>query len=93
MANQTAESPELLRAVADVDAHDLDAEIVIVVPANPLNLLRQFEGTAKSARELAARRAQSTRRQLESQGIRVRSTRIGSWDPDVAIEAELAPEE
>jgi len=89
VANETAESPEMLHAVAEINAGDPDAEFVIVIPATPLNLLQQFEGTAKSARGLAAQRAQSTRRHLEGLGIRVRSTRIGSWDPYVAIEEEL----
>ncbi len=92
VANETAESPELLRAVAEIQADDADAEFVIVVPATPLNLLQQFEGTAKSPRALAAQRAQSTRRHLENLGLRVRSARIGNWDPFVAIEAELVQE-
>jgi len=79
----------MVHAVAGINAHDPDAEFVIVIPATPFNLLQQFEGTAKSARALAAERAQSTRRHLQSQGIRVRSTRIGNWDPFVAIEQEL----
>jgi len=82
----------MLHAVAEISAHDPEAEFVIVIPATPLNLLQQFEGTAKSARGLAARRAQSTRRHLESLGIRVRSTRIGNWDPYAAIEEELLNE-
>jgi hypothetical protein len=89
IANETAESPEMVHAVAGIKADDPDAEFVIVIPATPLNLLQQFEDTAKSARGLAAQRAQSTRRHLESLGIRVRSTRIGNWDPYVAIEEEL----
>jgi hypothetical protein len=79
----------MLHAVVEINAHHPDAEFVIVIPATPLNLLQQFEGTAKSARALAAKRAQSTRRHLESLGIRVRSTRIGNWDPYAAIEEEL----
>ncbi len=90
VANETAESQEMLHAVAEINEHDPEAEFVIVIPATPLNLLQQFEGTAKSARGLAAQRAQSTRRHLESLGIHVRSTRIGNWDPFVAIEEELA---
>jgi hypothetical protein len=90
VANETAESPELHHAVAEIHTHDSNAEFVIVIPATPLNLLQQFEGTVKSARGLAAQRAQSTRRYLESLGIRVRSTRIGNWDPYLAIEEELA---
>ena len=73
VANETAESREMLDAVAEINTRDPDAEFVIVIPATPLNLLQQFEGTAKSARQLAAQRAQSTRRQLESLGMRVRS--------------------
>lgn len=92
VANETAESPELLHAISEIHAQDPDAEFVIVVPATPLNLLQQFEGTAKSARGLAAQRAQSTRQRLESLGIRVRSTRVGNWDPNVAIEDELLHE-
>jgi hypothetical protein len=79
----------MLHAVAEINERDPDAEFVIVIPATPLNLLQQFEGTAKSARALAAQRAQSTRRHLESLGIRVRSTRVGNWDPFAAIEEEL----
>jgi len=89
VANETAESKELLRAVAKINDSDPDAEFVLVIPATPLNLLQQFEGTVKSARGLAAQRAQSTRRHMESLGIRVRSTRIGNWDPFIAIEDEL----
>src|SRR5258708_3354468 len=80
----------MLDAVAEINAHDPDAEFVIVIPATPLKLLQQFEGTGKSARGLAAQRAQSTRRHLESRGIRVRSTRIGIWNPYLAIEEQLA---
>ncbi len=75
--------------MAEINTHDSVAEFVIVIPATPLNLLQQFEGTAKSARGLAAQRAQSTRLHLESLGVRVRSTRIGSWDPYEAIEDAL----
>lgn len=92
VANETAESQELLHAISEIHAQDPAAEFVIVVPATPLNLLQQFEGTAKSARGLAAQRAQSTRQKLESQGIRVRSTRVGNWDPYVAIEDEVLHE-
>ena len=93
VANETAESEDLLHAVSKIHARDPDAAFVIVVPATPLNLLQQFEGTAKSARWLAAQRAQSTRQKLESLGIRVRSTRVGNWDPYLAIEDELLHEE
>ena len=89
VANETAESEDLLHAVSKIHARDPDAAFVIVVPATPLNLLQQFEGTAKSARWLAAQRAQSTRQKLESLGIRVRSTRVGNLDPYIAIEDEL----
>jgi hypothetical protein len=92
VANETAESEEMLHAVAEINAHDPQAEFVIVIPATPLNLLQQFEGTPKSARGLAAHRAQSTRRHLENLGIRVQSTRIGNWDPYAAIEEELLNE-
>lgn len=92
MANETAESQELLHAISEIDGQDPGADFVIVVPATPLNLLQQFEGSAKSARGLAAKRAQSTRQKLESLGIRVRSTRVGNWDPYVAIEDELLQE-
>ena len=92
VANETAESAELLHAVTEISTHDAEAEFVIVVPSTPLNLLQQFEGTAKSPRALAAQRAQNTRRHLEESGFRVRSARIGNWDPYVAIEAELANE-
>jgi len=93
VANETAESEDLLHAVSKIHARDQDAAFVIVVPATTLNLLQQFEGTAKSARWLAAQRAQSTRQKLESLGIRVRSTRVGNWDPYLAIEDELLHEE
>jgi len=89
VANETAESHELLHAVSEIHAQDPGCEFVIVVPATPLNLLQQFEGTAKSARGLAAQRAQSIRQRLESLGIRVRATGVGNWDPYAAIEDEL----
>jgi hypothetical protein len=92
VANETAESQEMLHVVSEINADDPDAEFEILIPATPLNLLQQFEGTAKSARGLAARRAQSTRLHLESLGILVRSTRVGNWDPYAAIEEEFENE-
>jgi hypothetical protein len=92
VANETAESQEMLHVVSEINADDPDAEFEILIPATPLNLLQQFEGTAKSARGLAARRAQSTRLHLESLGIRVRSTRVGNWDPYADIEEEFENE-
>ena len=89
VANETAESQELLHAISEILGQDPGAEFAIVVPATPLNLLQQFEGTAQSARGLAAQRAQSIRQRLQSLGIRVQSTRVGNWDPYVAIEDEL----
>ena len=93
VANETAESQELVHAISEILGQDPGAEFAIVVPATPLNLLQQFEGTAKSARGLAAQRAQSIRQRLQSLGIRVQSTRVGNWDPYVAIEDELLHEE
>ena len=92
VANETADSPDLHHAVAEIHKHDPDAEFVIVIPATPLNLLQQLEGSVKSARGLAAQRAQSTRQYLEGMGLSVRSTRVGNWDPYMAIEEELANE-
>jgi hypothetical protein len=92
VANETAESQEMLHVVSEINADDPEAEFEILIPATPLNLLQQFEGTAKSARGLAAQRAQSTRLRLESLGIRVRSTRVGNWDPYAAIEEECENE-
>ncbi len=92
VANETADSPDLHHAVAEIHKHDPDAEFVIVIPATPLNLLQQLEGSVKSARGLAAQRAQSTRQYLEGLGLSVRSTRVGNWDPYMAIEEELANE-
>src|SRR5260370_29155576 len=89
VANETADSPELHHAVAEIHKHDPDAEFVIVIPATPLNLLQQFEGTVKSARGLAAQRAQSTRPYLESLRDRVRSTRVANWAPYTAIQEQL----
>jgi hypothetical protein len=54
--------------------------------------MQQFVGTVPSARALAAQRAQSTRKRLEGSGLRVSSTRVGDWDPTVAIEHELERE-
>ncbi len=89
VANETAGSPELARAVLELHQQDADAEFEVLVPATPLNLLHQLSGSFKSPGALAAHRAQGTRRRLEQLGLRVRSTRIGNWDPFVAIEAEL----
>src|SRR2546428_12945000 len=90
VANETADSPELHHAVAEIHKHDPDAEFVIVIPTTPLNLLEQFEGTVQSARVLAAQRAQSTRRYRESLGVRALSTRGGNSDPYIAIAQEPA---
>ena len=89
VANETAGSPELERAVLELQSQDPEAEFEIMVPATPLNLLQRLEGSFKSGGALAAHRAQGTRRRLEQLGVRVRSTRIGNWDPFLAIDVEL----
>jgi hypothetical protein len=89
VAHQTADSPELRSQVVTLIHEDPAAEFVLLVPATPVALLQAVGGEARSAVGVARQRARRARTLLESAGARVAATRIGSYDPLVAVEDEL----
>lgn len=87
VAHQTADSPELRGQLDSIRRDDANAEFVILVPATPpAHLLVSEEG---EAREVAERRAQSTRRRLEQAGFSIREAKVGDPNPLDAIRDEL----
>lgn len=86
----TADSPSLLKLVRSLMGHDPEATFVSLTPARvPSTLAHVAAGIPDDRWEAARKRAQRTRRRLEATGARVLATRVGSWDPLQAIEAEL----
>jgi bacterioferritin len=87
LANQTAASPELMSAVRELLAKNVDTEFVLVVPATPVeDLLDWQEGDTET---LAKRTAQVAKEQLEQAGARVVRIEVGDASPMAAIENEL----
>jgi hypothetical protein len=87
IANQTADSPQLSRALLEISRNDPDASFVLVVPATPLNhLLVWEEGETMAA---AGRRADSAAATLKAAGVNVAAARVGDGDPVLAIADEL----
>jgi hypothetical protein len=89
VAHQTADSQELRSRVVTLLQEDPAAQFVLLVPATPIALLQSVGGEARSAVALARLRARRARSLLEAAGAPVAATRIGSYDPLVAIEDEL----
>src|SRR5712692_10387823 len=87
VAHQTAGSPELREQLLELSREDPAAEFTIMVPATPpANLLVWEEGEAK---EIAARRAEESRRSLAQAGLNLRVALVGDHEPLQAIGDEL----
>lgn len=83
IANQTAESPELLESLCRLNEDDQDAEFVLVVPATPLE--RRLVWDEDESRQSAQLRADSVARHLDRAGLRVREARVGDENPKFAL--------
>ncbi|HVC76116.1 MAG TPA: hypothetical protein VND96_06305 [Candidatus Micrarchaeaceae archaeon] len=89
VAQETADSPELLCAVQRIADEDPEAEFVVLVPTTPVDPVATVLGEHRSARQLASSRAQRIRAQLRSAGVRFAVVRLGNYDPVQAIEDAL----
>lgn len=89
VADETADSPELLCVVQRITEEDPEAEFVVLVPTTPVDPLATLVGEHRSARQLASCRAQRIRAQLRSAGVRCAVVRLGNYDPVQAIEDAL----
>jgi hypothetical protein len=87
VAHQTAESPELVARLQELNRQDGQAEFVLLVPATPVDHLLLWE--EGETRAVAQRRADSARQRLESLGLRVIAARVGDGNPVDAIQDEV----
>lgn len=86
VANQTAQSPELISELKRLAAES-PSEFVLLVPASaPQQGLTWDESQIKAAARAIAEQAQ---RRYEEEGLAVSSTAVGSGSPVLAIEDEL----
>lgn len=93
VAHQTADSPELKAKVLELMGDDPQAEFVLLVPATLLGYLVELEEDAHGSPLTQARaRARRARDFLAGAGVRLAATRIGSYDPLMAIDEELRAE-
>jgi nucleotide-binding universal stress UspA family protein len=88
VAHQTAETSEFLTAVREAAGRETDAEVVLLVPATPVNHLAAW--TQGEALAIAGERAESARRRLEETGVNVVEAKVGDADPYQAILDALA---
>ena len=87
VAHQTAASPELVAALADVAASDREAEFVLLVPATPArHLLTWVEGQGEG---IARQSAASAGDALRQAGLTLRDSVVGHSDPLEAVRREL----
>lgn len=90
VAHQTAESDELRAQVRELAAEHADAEFTLLVPATPAAKLFVWEEGENT--HIAERRAESARRRLSADGIKVVAALIGDPDPHCAVADELLRE-
>lgn len=87
LANQTAASSELNRAVREILEKDPDTEFVLLVPATPVEDLLDWQDA--DGETVARRTAQAAKEQLEQAGAKVVRMDVGDASPVTAIENEL----
>jgi nucleotide-binding universal stress UspA family protein len=90
VAHQTADASEFLDAVRSLALSDR-AEVVILVPATPINHLAGW--TRGESRAIAQERAEKARLLLDEAGVDVVDARIGDADPYQAIIDALTGED
>ncbi|MGH8874877.1 MAG: hypothetical protein ACRDVM_06445 [Acidimicrobiia bacterium] len=87
VAYQTAESPELRRALRDLHTHDPAGTFVLLVPATPVEHLSGW--TEGESRAVAGEAGERARHLLAAEGIPVEDVVIGDPNPLYAVEDEL----
>lgn len=87
VAHQTAEASEFLDAVRSAAERD-GAEVVLLVPATPVNHLASW--TRGESRAIAKERAEKVKLLLEEAGADVVEARVGDADPYEAVIQALA---
>ena len=87
VANQTADSPELLQKVKEQVTADPDAQFVLLVPATPINdLLKPPAHDSQTSAEQVATQALY---RFSDEGVRFWRSLTGDSSPLVAIEHEI----
>ncbi len=87
VAHQTADSEELVEAVAEIAGREAGAEFTLLVPATPVEHLATWtEGENQAVAREAADRA---RKSLEAAGATVTDTIVGDASPFTAIQDAL----
>ncbi len=87
VAHQTADSEELVEAVAEIAGREADAEFTLLVPATPVEHLATWtEGENQAVAREAAERA---RKSLEGAGVTIAGTIVGDASPFTAIQDAL----
>ncbi len=87
VAHQTADSEELVEAVAEIAGREADAEFTLLVPATPVEHLATWtEGENQAVAREAADRA---RKSLEESGVTIKDALVGDASPFTAIQDAL----
>jgi hypothetical protein len=89
VAHQTGDSPTLLTTVRSLAEADPAAEFVVLTPRRPITMTMVLGGESRSATQVALWRSRRTANRLRSAGAIVAATRLGGFDPMLAIEDEL----
>jgi hypothetical protein len=89
VANLTAESPSLTRAIREVVEVHPEHELVVLVPVFDSSLWHVLAGVGDRSFRLARERAARARARLEAAGGRVVSARLSLHQPEEAVELEL----
>lgn len=89
VANQTGDSPSLLKKTRQLVEEDALAEFVVLAPRHPAPMGFVLGGDRRNATQLALWRAQRTADRLRSAGAKVVDTRLGGFDPLAAVDQEL----
>ena len=87
VANQTADSPELLQKVKDQASADPSAQFVLLVPATPVEDL--IKPAVTDGQTSAERVATQAIYKFNDEGVRFWRTLTGDSSPLVAIEKEI----
>ena len=88
VAQQTADSPELISKIADIAAGDPAAEFVLLVPVTPVRVLLST-AEEKVAFDTAHQTAEAARSLFEKAGAKVIGVRVGDDSLIRAIRDEL----
>ena len=86
VANQTAESDELLNALRERGRRDDDCEFTVLIPATPHGLAWAANMAADKGRDEASEHRDALVERLRGSGIPVNDAIIGDPDPLAAIQ-------